>query len=66
MSIEAVPSTKVLGSTVDISPLVLRFHFWEHAYYHQSKTSSLPILKKSLDTMLVSQSTVVTLLRTKY
>jgi hypothetical protein len=41
MSIDAVPSTKLLGSTVDISPL-LRFHFWEHVYYHQSSETSFP------------------------
>jgi hypothetical protein len=33
MSIDAVPLTKLLGSTVDISPL-LCFHFWEGVYYH--------------------------------
>jgi hypothetical protein len=38
MTIDAVPLTKLLGSTVDISPL-LRFHFWEHVYYHKSETS---------------------------
>jgi hypothetical protein len=38
MSISAVPLTKLLSSIVDISPL-LRFHFWECVYYHQSKTS---------------------------
>jgi hypothetical protein len=38
MTIDAVPLTKLLGSTVDISPL-LRFHFWEHVYHHQSETS---------------------------
>jgi hypothetical protein len=37
MSIDAVPLTKLLGSTVDISPL-LCFHFWERVYYHQSET----------------------------
>jgi hypothetical protein len=30
--------TKLLGSTVDISPL-LCFHFWECVYYQQSETS---------------------------
>jgi hypothetical protein len=38
MTIEAVLLAKLLGSTVDISPL-LRFHFWECVYYHQSETS---------------------------
>jgi hypothetical protein len=38
MAIDAVLLTKLLGSTVDISPL-LQFHFWEHVYYHQSETS---------------------------
>jgi hypothetical protein len=38
MSIDAVPLTKLLGSTVDISPL-LCFHFWGRVYYHQSETS---------------------------
>jgi hypothetical protein len=33
MAIGAVPLTKLLGSTVDISPL-LCFHFWERVYYH--------------------------------
>jgi hypothetical protein len=31
-------SLNYLGSTADISPL-LRFHFWERVYYHQSETS---------------------------
>jgi hypothetical protein len=35
MTIDAVPLTKLLGSTVDISPL----HFLEHAYNQQFKTS---------------------------
>jgi hypothetical protein len=38
MTIDTVLLTKLLGSTVDISPL-LCFHFWEHVYYHQSETS---------------------------
>jgi hypothetical protein len=38
MTIGAVPLTKLLGSTVNIIPL-LRFHFWECVYYHQSETS---------------------------
>jgi hypothetical protein len=38
MSIDTVPLTKLLGSTVDTSPL-LRFHFWERVYYHQPETS---------------------------
>jgi hypothetical protein len=38
MTIDAVPLTKLLGSTVDISPL-LCFHFWEHVYYHHPETS---------------------------
>jgi hypothetical protein len=38
MTIDAVLLTKLLGSTVDISPL-LRFHFWERVYYHQAETS---------------------------
>jgi hypothetical protein len=38
MTIDAVPLTKLLGSTVDISPL-LCFHFWERVYYHQSETT---------------------------
>jgi hypothetical protein len=38
MTIDALPLTKLLGSTVDISPLLL-FHFWERAYYHQPDTS---------------------------
>jgi hypothetical protein len=38
MTIDAVPLTKLLGSTVDIIPL-LRFHFWPPVYYHQSETS---------------------------
>jgi hypothetical protein len=38
MSIDAVSLTKLLGSTVDFSPL-LWFHFWEHVYYQQSETS---------------------------
>jgi hypothetical protein len=38
MTIDAVPLTKLLGSTVYISPL-LRFHFWECVYYNQSETS---------------------------
>jgi hypothetical protein len=38
MSIDSVPLTKLLGSTVDIFPL-LCFHFWECVYYHQSETS---------------------------
>jgi hypothetical protein len=38
MTIDAVPLTKLLGSIVDIIPL-LRFHFWERVYYHQPVTS---------------------------
>jgi hypothetical protein len=38
MSIDTVPFTKLLGSTVDISPLP-HFHFWERVYYHQSEIS---------------------------
>jgi hypothetical protein len=38
MTIDDVPLTKLLGSTVDISPL-LCVHFWECVYYHQSETS---------------------------
>jgi hypothetical protein len=38
MTKDALPLTKLLGSTVDISPL-LRFHFWECVYDHQSETS---------------------------
>jgi hypothetical protein len=38
MTIDTVLLTKLLGSTVDISPL-LCFHFWERVYYHQSETS---------------------------
>jgi hypothetical protein len=38
MTIDAVPLTKLLGSTVDISPL-LHFHFWDHVCYQQSETS---------------------------
>jgi hypothetical protein len=47
MTIDAVPLTKLLGSTVDISPL-LRFHFWERVYYHQSETSFPSNLKEGL------------------
>jgi hypothetical protein len=46
MSINAVSLTKLLGSTVDISPL-LRFHFWERDYYHQSEVSSPSDSKES-------------------
>jgi hypothetical protein len=38
MTIDAVLLTKLLDSTVAISPL-LRFHSWECVYYHQSETS---------------------------
>jgi hypothetical protein len=38
MTMDTVPLTKLLGSTVDISPL-FHFHFWERVYYHQSETS---------------------------
>jgi hypothetical protein len=38
MSIDAVPFTKLLGSTVDIRPL-LHLHFWECVYYHQPEIS---------------------------
>jgi hypothetical protein len=38
ITIDSVPLTRLMGSTVDISPL-LRFHFWDCVYYHKSKTS---------------------------
>jgi hypothetical protein len=38
MTIDAVPLTKLLGSAVDMSPL-LCFHIWKRVYYHQSETS---------------------------
>jgi hypothetical protein len=38
MSIDAELLTKLLGSTVDISPL-LCFHFWEGVCYFQTKSS---------------------------
>jgi hypothetical protein len=47
MSIDTVPLTKLLGSTVDINPL-LCFHFWEGFYYHQSETSFPSESKKGL------------------
>jgi hypothetical protein len=47
MTIDTVTLTKLLGSTVHISPL-LCFHFWERVYYHQSETSFTSDSKEGL------------------
>jgi hypothetical protein len=51
MTIDAVPLTKLLGSTVDISPL-RHFHFWECGYYHQSETSFPSDSKEGLENIV--------------
>jgi hypothetical protein len=51
MTIDAVLLTKLLGSTVDISTL-LRFHFWERVYYHQSETSFTSDSKEGLGNII--------------
>jgi hypothetical protein len=47
MTIDAVPLTKLLGSTIDISSL-LCFYFWERVYYHQSETLFPSVSKEGL------------------
>jgi hypothetical protein len=51
MTIDALPLTKLLGSTVDISPL-RHFHFWECVYYHQSETYFPSDCKEGLGNIL--------------
>jgi hypothetical protein len=48
MASDAVPLTKLLGSTVDITSPLLRFHFWKYVYYHQSGTSFPSYSKEGL------------------
>jgi hypothetical protein len=64
MSIDAIPLTKLLGSTLDNSPL-LCFHFWKRVYYHQSQTSFPSNSKEGLG-HIAFLSTVVMLSHTKY
>jgi hypothetical protein len=52
MTKDAVLLTKLLGSTVDISPL-LCFHFRECVYYHQSETSFPSDSKEGLGNIVV-------------
>jgi hypothetical protein len=46
-TINAVPLTRLHGTTVNISPL-LQFHFWERIHYLKSETSFPPDSKEGL------------------